>query len=1256
MAIVSKVDESQLVRVPVVIAGDYVADEQVAALNEPAVKRKRGRPPRGQAKTPPPAKKIKLKEKENFDEEDVCFICFDGGSLVLCDRRGCPKAYHPACIKRDEAFFQSKAKWNCGWHICSKCEKTSHYMCYTCTFSLCKACTKDADYVSVRGDKGFCSICFKTIMLVENKDTGNKDTPKVDFDDKLSWEYLFKIYWVVLKQKLSLTLPELMQARSPWKEPAVTKIYRGQSQSAGLHYNYNNGKVPIQNQPPKIVEIPKSEEMKTVEPLKIPNGHSTSGDKRNTDKGTSSTGSVEIRAPQLSNLDEYAAVDVHNINLIYLRRDLVANLFEDSNEKFHSKVVESIVRIKVLGINEKKDVHRLVKVVGTNKVTPSYKIGNRSLDVTLKVLNLGNQEDVSVDVISNNQDFSEEECRDLRQNIICGHLERWTVGEIRAKAMSLQAAKFKDWVEVEIMRFNQLRDQASEQGQTKELRDCVERLQLLKSPEERRRRLCEAPEIHSDPRMHPNYGPEEDAGDSNVNKEDAGDSNVKKDAGDSNAKKEDKEEISRKIQTQCDNKDKSQSNNTSELQQANNAATCTAGSGTTVITSETSTTPLSTGSTPPGNESEAEKLWHYRDLHGQTQGPFSMLQLQKWSTSGYFPPDMRIWASRQDDSVLLTDALDGQLLYNISVQFKEGGCENVNSSKKDTSSKTEDLNSTPSNNEQIQIRTTAEKYNEQIQIRSLVGAATSSDGAHLTVTQTEKPQEVEKMKVDDLNQEQWNLSTKVETSSVQAFPSQPSGQSWRPLPLNFFPNNFESGGRNADVEIPDLDIPVPSTSSGGGWKDEKNNNNNSEYVKESVAVDLPILTLKMNNEDQHNNKQAQDKHDHNQSMNFTDQDSDPGWGENYFTNAMNDDTELDDSHMSSLSSKIDLLFHSPRSHPASSSWQMGFTERIEFNTLAEESVSDLLAEVDAMESQGGLPSPTSVMKCSIDMMHGPKHDYFSNMEEEFSPTLDQVKTEALTLTDDVHNVHKLPPPPPPPLLSTTHFDTFDTPLEVSRKSRSSKSNKSSSSSTRWDSVQPPHQHPNDNGSHIQFHAPFSQDLVDPVETHRSKNESMENDWLKMNHSSERAKPDGRSNNCHRNIPSPLHVPRKSSHEQADGSGWDHMPGNLTSAGLLGKSPQVISPNYAGISSGISPGSRGRDSQRKHSSGDRLTSPRDRVSHSRDSSRGSKSSWSRQSSNSVGGGSGGGYTSSRHPARGQRVCKFYESGHCKKGAMCDYFHP
>lgn len=38
-------------------------------------------------------------------------LCASCGLLLI---RGCPKAYHPACIKRDEAFFRSRAKWNCG--------------------------------------------------------------------------------------------------------------------------------------------------------------------------------------------------------------------------------------------------------------------------------------------------------------------------------------------------------------------------------------------------------------------------------------------------------------------------------------------------------------------------------------------------------------------------------------------------------------------------------------------------------------------------------------------------------------------------------------------------------------------------------------------------------------------------------------------------------------------------------------------------------------------------------------------------------------------------------------------------------------------------------------------------------------------------------------------------------------------------------------------------------------------------------------
>lgn len=63
-----------------------------------------------------------------------------------------------------------------GWHICSVCQKASHYMCYTCTYSLCMGCTKDADYVCIRGNKGFCTICMKTIMLIENKDKMNSES------------------------------------------------------------------------------------------------------------------------------------------------------------------------------------------------------------------------------------------------------------------------------------------------------------------------------------------------------------------------------------------------------------------------------------------------------------------------------------------------------------------------------------------------------------------------------------------------------------------------------------------------------------------------------------------------------------------------------------------------------------------------------------------------------------------------------------------------------------------------------------------------------------------------------------------------------------------------------------------------------------------------------------------------------------------------------------------------------------------------
>jgi hypothetical protein len=60
------------------------------------VKRRRGRPPKNggapkSGDTPKSAFESKMgpsrKRKRDEEEEVVCFICFDGGNLVVCDKR-----------------------------------------------------------------------------------------------------------------------------------------------------------------------------------------------------------------------------------------------------------------------------------------------------------------------------------------------------------------------------------------------------------------------------------------------------------------------------------------------------------------------------------------------------------------------------------------------------------------------------------------------------------------------------------------------------------------------------------------------------------------------------------------------------------------------------------------------------------------------------------------------------------------------------------------------------------------------------------------------------------------------------------------------------------------------------------------------------------------------------------------------------------------------------------------------------------------
>ncbi|KAM7251417.1 hypothetical protein ACFE04_023300 [Oxalis oulophora] len=785
----------------------------VEAVEASTVKRKRGRPPRNQAAAAAAAGGtaasvvVQSASSKIKEDEDVCFICFDGGSLVLCDHRGCPKAYHPACIKRDEAFFQGAAKWNCGWHLCNSCQKAAYYMCYTCTFSLCKRCTSSADFSTVRGTKGFCGTCMKTIMLIENGAQANGELVKVDFDDKSSWEYLFKVYWVCLKEELSLTLDELTRAKNPWKEAGVVaariksgvelrsdisranmetdlSISKANDQAKDLNAAYcpdiscametdlskskvkehtkdlntaycqdiscTNMETGISKSQTNYqrndlntayrqdisctnMEIDLSKSKANDEAKDLQSSHmQKSGSDRNDTKwatkellefvahmkngdtsmissfglqallleyvkrnnlrdplqetqiicdsrlmslfGKARIGHIEMlrqleyhlfttltsqvgihgantqnqlmkgndrkrktyrksneKAPG-PNSAEYAAINLHNINLMYLRRDLMENLIDDIN-KFQEKAIGSVVRIKISAGDHKHEAYRLVQVTGTNKASEPYKLGSGTTDVVLEILNLDKKELIRIDELSN-QEFSEDECTHFRQSVKCGLNKCFKVAEIKEKAMVLKAVKVND------LFFDNVATH----------RECVEKLQLLNSPEERQRMLQDVPEVHADPKMDPlAYDCDNDAG---ISYDKGKDDKKRRRASGAGRKK--KVQVLSQSGGDALNEGSNYADRNGTIHTRKTESSLTEAVG-------TSNGRTSTGSAEQSiSNINTDIIWLYRDPMGKVQGPFPLVQLYRWRD--HFPPGLKIWKVHDnlDHSILLTDALQGK--------------------------------------------------------------------------------------------------------------------------------------------------------------------------------------------------------------------------------------------------------------------------------------------------------------------------------------------------------------------------------------------------------------------------------------------------------------------------------------------------------------------------------------------------------------------------------------------------------------------
>ncbi|XP_066570497.1 histone-lysine N-methyltransferase NSD3 isoform X2 [Amia ocellicauda] len=87
------------------------------------------------------AKKRKLKPESKQVHEYFCFCCGEGGELVMCDKKDCPKAYHLLCLNLTKPPY---GRWECPWHHCSVCERSSVSFCEFCPRSFCKEHDKGA--------------------------------------------------------------------------------------------------------------------------------------------------------------------------------------------------------------------------------------------------------------------------------------------------------------------------------------------------------------------------------------------------------------------------------------------------------------------------------------------------------------------------------------------------------------------------------------------------------------------------------------------------------------------------------------------------------------------------------------------------------------------------------------------------------------------------------------------------------------------------------------------------------------------------------------------------------------------------------------------------------------------------------------------------------------------------------------------------------------------------------------------------------